>query len=161
MFRKATAILLTFFLLWGNTGFSLNVHYCKTSESVSLMLNRIIGERCGKDAAHDMPAKEDASHPDKSCCKKLQQTLPSAKKNCCSDTQVEVKITDAFQGTFLQLDLQKHWHKTVYIPFTAYFPQYVALPAATASVLSDPPDIPPAMLYGGKDLLIENSVFRI
>lgn len=160
MFRKAVAIWLMFFLLWGNTGFCLNVHYCATSEAFSVMVNDLVGERCGKDMANETAAKHPHGEP-KSCCKKLEQTLPSAKKGCCSDTEVKVKITDLFQGTFLQLDVQKQWNKVPYIPFTPYFSRYVSVPQNTAASESDPPEIPPGTLPTGQTILIQNSVFRI
>lgn len=161
MFRKAVAILLMFFLLWGNSGFCLNVHYCATSEAVSLMVNDLVGERCGKDMSHGQASPEEKHAAGKSCCKKLEQTLPSQKKDCCSDTEVKVKITDAFQGTFLHLDLQKQWSKALYIPLTPCFCHYALLPVNGTATKTDPPDIPPGIQLSGQSLLIQNSVFRI
>lgn len=161
MFRRAVAILLMFFLLWGNSGFCLNVHYCATSEAFSVMVNHLVGERCGDDDLHQKAAAATEHTDFESCCKKLEQTLPSLKKDCCSDTEMEVKITDAFQGTFSQLDIQKQWTKALYIPLAPCFCHYAPIPVNGLLAESDPPDIPQDVLLSGKDLLIQHSVFRI
>lgn len=161
MFRKAVAILLMFILSWGNTGFCLNVHYCATSEAFSVMVNHSVGERCAEDEMHQSTAAADEHKEFESCCKKLENTLPSAKKDCCSDTEVEVKITDAFQGTFPYFDLHKQWTKALQIPLTPCFCHYTPVPVHGWAVASDPPEVPPAILLSGQNILIQNSVFRI
>lgn len=160
MFRKAVAILLMFFLLWGNSGFCLNVHYCASSEAVSVMVNDLVGERCGNDMPHENTAVPGDHADAKSCCKKLEQTLPS-KKGCCSDTEVKVKITDAFQGTFLHPDIQKQWSRALYLPSVSCFCHYALLPVNGTGTETDPPDIPPGIQLSGQNILIHNSIFRI
>lgn len=149
-----------FFLLWGNSGFCVNVHYCRTSRAFSVMVNDIIGEKCGVD---DMKREAAEAHTEtaSACCQKLRDTLPRLKKDCCSDTEVAVKVAGAYQGAFFQLDIQKQWHKAVYIPFTAYFPSYSLIPARDLHGPAEPPDIPAGTCPSGRHLLIDIGVFRI
>ena len=162
MFRKAVAIFLMFFLLWGNTGFCLNIHYCHTSDAVSVMVNRAVGERCAGTDMH-REANVAAGHEDgaRPCCQKMAQTLPSAKKDCCTDTELELKITDAFQGSFSQLDIQKQWHKAIYVPLTGCFCAYAPIPVAPLVNVSARPDAPPGIAASGRMLLLLHGVCRI
>lgn len=157
MFRKAMATFLVFFLMWGNSGFCLNVHYCATSETFSVMVNHAVGERCGEDEEH--AAVADNAESFESCCKKLEQTLPSFKKDCCSDTELEMKITDAFRITSHQLDIQKQF-ASIYIPLADCFCHYAAIPVYKLSegelLPNDVPDI-----LSGQDILIRHCVYRI
>jgi len=160
MFRKATAIFLMFFLLWGNTGFTMNIHYCATSEAFSVMVNNLFGEKCDSET---MAAQSgDACTDVKPCCKKMAETLLAVKKkNCCSDTEVAVKITGAFQGTFHQLDIQKQWHTDLYIPLADLFFNYVPISQALATEADEPPDIPREITLTGKEILTQHCVYRI
>lgn len=148
-----------FFLLWGNSGFCVNVHYCRSSQAFSVMVNDILGEKCGSD---DMKREAGGAHSETApaCCQKLRDTLPRPKKDCCSDTEVAVKMAGAYQGAFFQLDIQKQWHK-VYIPFTACFLSYIPVTAREFRDTAGPPDIPAAVCPSGRHLLIDIGVFRI
>ena len=157
MFRKAIAIFLVFFLMWGNSGFCLNVHYCATSEAISVMVNHAVGERCGKEEGHAV-MKEHTENVG-SCCKKLEQTLPSFKKDCCSDTELEMKITDAFRITTHQLDIQKQF-ASIFIPLADCFCHYTAIPTHVLSEGKPLPDDIPDIL-SGQDILIRHCVYRI
>lgn len=160
MLKKALAIFLVFTLVWGKTGFCLNVHYCETSEAISLMVNHIIGEKCSKNDKHDHKASSEFGET-KSCCQKLAQTLPSAKKDCCSDTEVELKINDVFQGSFHQIQLQKQLDNVLFVSLADCFCHYTVLPAHVLSIGGELPDIPQGVFVTGQDILIQHCVYRI
>jgi len=151
------AIFLVFFLMWGNSGFCLNVHHCATSGTFSVMVNHAVGEKCGQD--EERTSVKEHADSFKSCCKKLGETLPSFKKDCCSDTELEMKITDAFRVTSHQLDIQKQF-ASIYIPFADYFSHYTGIPTHSISKGKQPPNNFSEIL-SGQDILIRHCVFRI
>lgn len=159
MFKKSVAIVLAFFLMWGNTGFCLNVHYCSTSEVVSVMINHLIGERCGTEASHEEPEVCDLET--KSCCTLLESKAQADKDDCCSDTELEVHIQDAFHISNPRFEIQDQlsW-------INIFFPDVVFLHSSQVSYSVDvyrpkPPETPDFALYSGQDRLHLHCIYRI
>lgn len=163
MLRKASAILLIFILSWGNTGFCLNVHYCDTSKDFSVKINHIFGEECQEDqmlAEHkkcDSPEGEEAL-----CCKKINSLRLAQDDDCCSDTEVEVRIEDAYHITHFPLQFKKNANDVPYIPLAGCFCHNVVIPSRFLSeenVFSEPLD--PEIAWTGKEKLTSICVYRI
>lgn len=156
--KKAIAIFLVFTLLWGNTGFCLNVHYCETSKAVSLMVNHIIGERC-EEATFEKESCE--FNTTKSCCTELKEKL-AVKKDCCSDTEFELKINDSFQGAAYRVLIQQTAFVQPYISFADFFSPFLHV-AEDDSYLFLPPHLQERHLscITGAELLIQKCVYRI
>jgi hypothetical protein len=101
MVRKITALILAFTLLWGNTGFSVNLHYCSSERALYFVLYDSWGTTCETEAssADDSCGMKENS----SCCEIMASKLPSPSDGCCSDEEITLKIRDAFsQATRLE-----------------------------------------------------------
>jgi hypothetical protein len=96
MWRKIIALTLVFVLFWGNTGFSVNLHYCSSEQALYFTFYDVWGNRCNKQInKSDGQSCEKGSSS--SCCELMASKLPSpAKEDCCSDQKITVKINDTY-----------------------------------------------------------------
>lgn len=160
MFRKAIALLLVFFLFWGNVGFCLNVHYCSTSENFTLVVNHLLGETCETEEAQTSLQEESCHAESKSCCK-LKEKEPAPTKSCCEDNEVEIKMPGAYHGTQFNVTFHQVFAAEYFIDTLFYF--LTGGPdSRLAYVLSTkPPEIPDYIEPSGKTILVKHCVYRI
>lgn len=97
MWRKITALTLVFILMWGNTGFSVNFHYCSSEQALYFSFYDALGNACNKEVS----STDDSScgkSSKASCCELMAAKLPTpAKDDCCSDKKIVLKINDTYQ----------------------------------------------------------------
>ena len=160
MFRKSLAIILVFFLFWGNVGFCLNVHYCSTSDSFSLMVNHLIGEKCETETEHAQKEIEKICHSETKTCCKVSEKNPTA-SSCCENHEVEVKMPGVFQGSYTNFSFQKFVadflaNNTLFHFLTGGCNAFIQKLAE-----SKPPEIPSVCKPEGKIILVNHCVYRI
>lgn len=154
MWRKITALILSFTLLWGNTGFSVNLHYCSSERALYFVFYDFWGTTCETEAssADDSCGMKGNS----SCCEVIASKLPSPSEGCCSDEEISLKIQDAF----LQAPRPEAVNASVIFLASSFFRFFDKglIPSGHFSALSE---IPPGIPIANRLLHVLISVFRI
>ncbi len=155
MWRKITALVLAFTLLWGNTGFSVNLHYCSSEHALYFVFYDSWGNACESEISADSQSSCGKSKTS-SCCEVMASKLPAPSAGCCSDNEITLKINDAFSQAPRMESLLAP--SAVIIPTFFHVSNFgLSQPDWAVSISEIPPGVPLA----NRLLHVFISVFRI
>ncbi len=88
-YKKCTALLLAFFLMFSNIGLALNVHFCGEEKvASSLVYSNLVEEPCNHDEQYDHSEEENCS-VEKFCCGSSDNH-----SDCCKDEYITQDSSD-------------------------------------------------------------------
>ena len=142
---KLASIVLSFVVVLGTVGLTLNVHHCRTSGSENKSILPV-ATACETEQATGECCEEETAAQDTSCCKTEHPKKTS--DHCCSDFRYYFKLVTDFNLTQIKVVFNNFLHAIIRVI------QFIRPVITEKEQVSFLPDLQPPPLLAGKEMVI-------